>query len=269
MTMPAFAMNNLSFPEMYEQVLVRPLFMPWAEVLINKVTPADGNRVLDVACGTGIVARLAKEKLGASGHIVGIDLSPAMLSVARTVAPEIEWREGNAIDLPIAADEKFDVVYCHQGLQFVPDKEAAAREMRRVMTNGGRLVVATWRPSDEIEINRALHAIAERLLGPIHDARHGFGDSAALESLLANAGFQDVSVENLSRTVRFSDGALFIRLNTMALTGMSQAAKEMSDVERAGAVDAIVQQSLTVLSDFSDGSGLAYELKSNVATARA
>ena len=118
MALPEYAMNASSFPQMYEQWLVGPLFRPYAEVLVERarLTPAD--RVLDVACGTGIVARLAAQRIGDNGLVVGVDISPQMLAVARTVAPEIDWREGDVSALPVADGERFDVVLCQQGLQF-------------------------------------------------------------------------------------------------------------------------------------------------------
>ncbi|MCO5108730.1 MAG: class I SAM-dependent methyltransferase [Burkholderiaceae bacterium] len=127
MSLPAYAMNLSSFPETYERCLVGPLFRPWAETILDDVDLAPGDRVLDVACGTGIVARLARERLGEAGRVVGVDISPAMLAVARTAAPAIDWREGDACALPLRDAEKFDVVVCQQGLQFFPDKPAGAR----------------------------------------------------------------------------------------------------------------------------------------------
>lgn len=96
----ATAANPPSFPELYERKLVGPLFRPWAEAILDIVAPAAGERVLDVACGTGIVGRLASERVGPTGRVVGVDLSPGMLAMARAVAPSIEWREGNAVALP-------------------------------------------------------------------------------------------------------------------------------------------------------------------------
>ncbi|MEO8075531.1 MAG: methyltransferase domain-containing protein, partial [Acidobacteriota bacterium] len=77
--------------------------------------------------------------------MVGVDMAPAMLAVARTVDPTMDWREGNAVSLPVSAGEHFTVLTCHQGLQFMPDKPAAIREMRRVLSPGGRVAIATWR----------------------------------------------------------------------------------------------------------------------------
>ena len=136
MALPDYAMNLSNFPEMYERFLVGPLFQPWADVLLDRVSLAAGDRVLDVACGTGIVARRAKERLGEAGQVVGVDVSPQMLTIARDVAPDIDWREGNASALPVGAAEKFDVVVCQQGLQFFPDKSAASAQMRRPGAGG-------------------------------------------------------------------------------------------------------------------------------------
>src|SRR5215471_17885468 len=130
------------FTEIYERVLVGPLFRPFAEQLVTRVGLTRSDTLIDVACGTGIVARVARERLGPEARIVGVDVAPAMLAVARTVDPTIDWREGNAVALPVSAGEEFTVLTCHQGLQFMPDKLAAVRDMRRVLAPGGRVAIA-------------------------------------------------------------------------------------------------------------------------------
>jgi ubiquinone/menaquinone biosynthesis C-methylase UbiE len=268
MTLPAYAMNRANFPEMYERWLVEPLFRPWAEILLERVELALGDRVIDLACGTGIVARLAKDRVGEKGRVVGVDVSPQMLAVARAIAPTIDWREGNANALPVGDEERFDVVVCQQGLQFFPDKPAAAREMRRVLAPGGRLVVATWRPIEEVPMFRDLQGVAERHVGAVVDQRHSYGDATAIEKLLADAGFHSIHVETMSRTIRLAEAAVFVRMNTMAVVGMSAAGAAMGDEARAQVVDAIVNESAEVLPPYADGQGLAFELSTNVATAR-
>src|SRR5690606_8893285 len=205
MSLPSYAMGQQSFPEMYERWLVGPLFKPWAEMTFDQLALSPRDRVLDIACGTGIVARVASERLGDAGYVVGVDVSPDMLAVARSVAPGIDWREGNANALPLRDGEQFDVVVCPPGLQFFSDKAAAARQMRRALATGGRLAVATWRSDEEIPFFRELRTVAERHLGPIADPRYSFGDAAALEALLRDAGFEDVQSSTLSRTIRFED----------------------------------------------------------------
>ena len=268
MTLPLYAMSQASFPEMYERWLVGPLFRPWAALTFDDVKLFQGDRVLDVACGTGIVARVARERLGDAGHVVGIDVSSDMLSVARAVAPSIDWREGNASALPLREGEQFDVLVCQQGLQFFPDKPAAASEMRRALAKGGRLAVATWRSDDEIPFFRDLRRVAERHLGAVADQRYSFGDAAPLEALLRGAGFHDVRSRTVSRTIRLEDGAPFLRLNTMAFVGMSAAGKTMGDEERKQVVDVVVAESAPVLESYSDGTELAFVLSTNLATAK-
>jgi ubiquinone/menaquinone biosynthesis C-methylase UbiE len=267
MTLPSHAMNQASFPEMYEQWLAGPLFRPWAELTLDEVALSRGHRVLDIACGTGIVARVAMERLRAAGSIVGIDISPDMLAVARAVAPDIDWRVGSAGALPLHEGEQFDVVVCQQGLQFFPDKSAAASQMRRALAQGGRLAVSTWRSDEEIPFFRELRRVAERRLGAVADQRYGFGDAAPLEALLRDAGFDDVRSRTVSRTMRFEDGAPFLRLNAMALVGMSSTSRTLDEEGRKRAVEAVVGESTPVFHSYTDGSGLAFELSTNLVTA--
>lgn len=257
-----------TFAEMYERSLVGSLFMPWAELVVGQVDPGQGERFLDVACGTGIVARVVKERLGEGANIVGIDINPLMLAVARNAAADIDWREGDAGALPLEAGEQFDVVVCQQGLQFFPDKPAAARQMRRALAPGGRLAVSTWRPDEEMPFLRELRRVAERHLGAIVDRRHAFGQAAPLEALLREAGFHDVRSVAQACRVRFGDGPAFVRMNAMALVGMSAASREMADDERERIVAAVVRDSAAIALENTGEEGLAFEMLANVATAR-
>lgn len=268
MTLPPYAMNAATFPEMYERCLVGPLFRPWVDDLLDRVQLAPGDRVLDLACGTGIVARLAKSRLGAQGRVTGVDLSPQMLTVATAIAPDIEWRQGDAGALPFDQGETFDAVVCQQGLQFFPDRPAAAREIYRVLSPGGRLAVATWRPLYEAPFFRELNELAEQHVGPVVDRRHGFGVAADLQSLLEGAGFRDVRVETITRTIRFDDAAAVLHLNAMAVVGMSEASGRMTEEDRAQAVAILAYEWADVVPRYTDAHGVGFELGTNVATAR-
>lgn len=267
MALPAYAMDQASFPEMYERWLAGPLFRPWAEITLDVVKLSPGDRILDVACGTGIVARVAKERLADGVQVVGIDVSPNMLAIARAVAPDIDWREGNANNLPLRNGEQFDVVVCQQGLQFFSDKPAAVAQMQRALIDNGRLAITTWRHDDEIPFFRELRRVAERHVGAIADQRHSFGDAARLEALLREAGFHEVKSKTISHTIRLTDGGRFLLLNTMALVGMSAAGKGMAGEERSRIVEAIVGESDAVLQRYTENSETAFDLRTNLATA--
>jgi ubiquinone/menaquinone biosynthesis C-methylase UbiE len=208
------------------------------------------------------------QRLGNVGHVVGVDLSPDMLAVARALAPDIDWREGNASSLPLGQGEQFDVVVCQQGLQFFPDQPTAVAQMKRAVAQDGRLALTTWRSDDEIPFLRELRRVAERHLGRIVDQRYSFGDATKLEDLLRNAGFHDVRLKTHSCTIRFDDGGSFVRMNSMAFVGMNAAAKVMSDGERKRVLDAIERDSAPVLRSYSHGTELAFKLSTNLATAR-
>jgi ubiquinone/menaquinone biosynthesis C-methylase UbiE len=256
-----------TFTEIYERVLVGPLFRPFAEQLIADVALNRGDRVIDVACGTGIVARVARERLGPEARIVGVDVSTAMLAVARTVDPTIDWREGNAVALPVRGDEQFNVLTCHQGLQFMPDKPAAVREMRRVLAPRGRAAIATWRSLEDLPGMRELNAIVEHHVGTIVDSRHSFGDGNALKNLMTDAGFSNVSVKTHSHNVRFADGALFARLNAMAVIGMSDKGKAMNEVDRGELASRIAAESEAVVANATKNGAFVMPLTTNIALA--
>jgi ubiquinone/menaquinone biosynthesis C-methylase UbiE len=258
-----------TFTDTYERVLVGPLFRPFAEQLIARIAPRRGDSVIDVACGTGIVARVARERLGPDARIVGVDVGTAMLAVARRVDPSIDWREGNAVALPVSPGDEFTVVTCHQGLQFVPDKPAAMREMRRVLAPNGRAAIATWSSLEDLPGMRALNAVAERHVGRIVDSRHSFGDTNALRQLMVDAGFTDVTVDTVRHDVQFGDGVLFARLNAMAVIGMTATGKSMSEPDRAELAGRIVEDSHDVIARATTNGMFVLPLSTSLATARA
>lgn len=257
------------FTEIYEKVLVAPLFRPFAEQLVARLEPRSGDRAIDVACGTGICARIVRERLGPDATVVGIDVAPAMLAVASAVDPSIDWRQGDAAALPVADTERFTLLTCHQGLQFMPDKAAVLREMRRVLAPAARLAVACWRPLHDNPVAAALNGIAERHVGPIVDSRHSFGDPDLLKQVVTAGGFTDVTIDTLSHDVQFADGALYARLNAMAVIGMSDMGKGLDEAERGQLAERIAADSADVIADATKDGAFVLTLRTNVATARA
>jgi ubiquinone/menaquinone biosynthesis C-methylase UbiE len=265
MTAPAFSQQG--FAEIYDSRIVPPLFVPWVEMILDRLQPRPGERLLDIACGTGVVARRAFARMGGVGQIVGIDLSDEMLAVARTAEPRVDWRQGDAGALPLAAGEMFDLVICHQGLQFFPDRARGAAEMRRALKAGGRLAVAVWGPDTEVPLLQALREAAEAHLGPISDRRHAFGDVAALAAVIRAAGFHRVEAQALTLPARFEDGEEFVRLNARALVGMSPAWAAIDAADRGAVMNAILADSAPVLAAHGGAPGLTWDMRSNLVTA--
>jgi ubiquinone/menaquinone biosynthesis C-methylase UbiE len=191
--------------ENYERFFVPAIARPVADDLVSAARLRSGEQVLDVACGTGIIARLAAEKVGPDGSVVGVDGAPDMIAVARSVALpagiEIDWRQGEAASLPLP-DGSFDVVLCQMALLF-QDKAAALAEMRRVLNAAGRVALNT--PGT---INRPLEILAEGLARHINPGLAGFvhavfsmDDPTAHEQLLRDAGFGDVEASVINATL--------------------------------------------------------------------
>jgi SAM-dependent methyltransferase len=257
------ALSQPSFPDFYERVLVPAIFGRYARDLIERARPIGPSaRVLDLGCGTGIVARLLRERLGGAARITGLDANPAMIAKARALAPELEWHEGNAMALPFA-DGSFDLVFCQQMLQFAPDRAQAVREMWRVLAPGGRLLVSTWRSRRESPLIDGLVGVAERHLGRSNDKRFSLPDPEALRPLLLEAGFADVQIA--AATLPEHHAEFDVRLNAMA------ASFELSDLsadERERRLAAVEADAAAVLARFAaDGGGYATTSSANVATA--
>jgi SAM-dependent methyltransferase len=256
-------------PEAYERHLVPALFAPWAEELLTRVALRPGERVLDVACGTGIVARLAATRVGGAGHVMRIDLNRGMLDMARTqtltTGIRVEWREGDATTLP-CHDAMFEVVCCQQGLQFIPDKAAALREMRRVLVPGGRLAFSVWRSLSYNPYPRLLADVLERHVSPEvatgMRAPCGFGDAAALRTLLTETGFAAVRLFIVMRLLRHSSLATFI-LGQLASTPFAGAVAALD----ADGQSALLDDLLTTFQPYTDDEELAVPFEAHIAMA--
>jgi SAM-dependent methyltransferase len=143
----------------YEDLYIPGLFQEWVEPVLDAAGVAPGDDVLDIACGTGVLARGAADRVGSDGRVAGIDPGPGMLAAARDLAPGIEWKEAVAEDLPFG-DASFDAVVSQFGMMFFADRAKAVQEMLRVLRPGGRMAVAVW---DSLERTRA-YALAVQLL---------------------------------------------------------------------------------------------------------
>src|SRR5690606_24314823 len=133
----------------YERFFVPALFGQWPPQLLRLAAVAPGQSVLDVGCGTGVLARAADEAVGPGGRVEGLDVNPDMLAVARAQAPDLHWTQAAAEDLPLATASQ-DRVLSQFALMFFTDQAMAVDEMARVLRPGGRICVATWAGLDAI-----------------------------------------------------------------------------------------------------------------------
>lgn len=192
-----------SAAEVYEDQKVRAIFGPLARATLDAFPMHAGDSLLDVACGTGIVARCMRELYGADVAVTGSDLNPGMIEMARKLTsglvPPVEWVVADATNMPFT-DGSFSVCICQQGMQFIPDRKAAVAEFRRVLTPEGRLVISVWDGASTFFLAMAAalgrhvsDAVAEQSLAPF-----SLQAAEALPPLLADAGFQDVSIQPVS-----------------------------------------------------------------------
>jgi SAM-dependent methyltransferase len=258
--------------QIYESNVVPYMFRPFARELVARAAPQPGERVLDVACGTGVVARLVALLVGPTGSVTGLDLSPDMLAVARERAEAeglaITWREGNAATPPFE-DGAFDLVLCHQGLQFFPDKPAALRELRRVLAPGGRALVSSWSPVATSPVNQILDDAAIKHLGFSPGAiPFGLGGAARLGALLREGGFTEVAVAPVSLILRWPSYREFVRGAVVGAAAAVPALAAMSTDERAALVRAFTEDALPQLTEYIDGEALSVPLQTDIALAR-
>lgn len=253
-------------PEAYEQYLVPALFAPWAERLIDHAIPSEGDRVLDVGCGTGIVARRAAPHVGQQGIIVGVDINRHMLKVAKTAAanltPAIEWRQGDATALPFP-DQAFDVIFCQQAIQFIDDAAVALREMHRLLTPTGRTAVSVLR---SLAFNTAYETFAEAL------ERH-VGGEAGMMMRSPFRGYTREELHALAQDAGFDESAVTIEISSVRYPSVSEfVRREAASSPLAGSLEALdrdvrealIQDVAGALSDYVDDRGIVIPLESHV-----
>lgn len=195
-----------SAAEVYDEFFLPALFSSWAPRVIAAAQLRPGMRVVDVACGTGILTIEAAKAVSPGGAAVGVDVNPAMLGVARRKAAEIEWREAPAEALPLDSDA-FDAVVSQFGLMFFEHQEVALREMWRVLRPGGRLVIAVWDSLENTPGYAAITSLLSRLFGAsiadLLKAPYALGDPQALRSLLSSSGVIGPEVRRVDGEAHF------------------------------------------------------------------
>ncbi len=256
--------------EAYERYLVPLLFAPGAEYLVEFAAPGPGERVLDVACGTGIVARHAALRVGSGGTVVGLDLNEGMLGVARKVSsdvrPAIEWQQGDATNMPFT-NGTFDVVFCQQALQFFPDRLAALGEMHRVLVANGRLALSVLRSVEHNPGYRLLAEALERHVGPDAGAmmRSPFPSLSAdeLRDIIRSAGFREVRIFLGIGPVRYPAAEEFVHQEA-ASSPLAESILSLKDDVRA----ALIRDVGEALHTYTDDDGIVFPAETYLAIAR-
>lgn len=263
--------------EAYQAYYGPAIFEPLSAMVLALATPAPGDRVLEVASGTGILTRHLAAAAGPAGRAVGIDLNESMVEVAARLGGDgsIEYRRGDGTDLDVP-DGDFDAVYCQQGLQFFSDRAAGAREMRRVLRPGGRAIVATWLGVDAHPLFAALAAAeAPQLTAAGVDvdrqelvAPFSLGEGDELAALLRDAGFSEVQLHRVSIDACFADADHFVeRMEYAYAAVIPQFAEDPSAF--AVFLEAVNDETHDIVASYRRGDQVIVPMHANVAVAHA
>ena len=257
-------------PAAYERYIIPAFMGAWAQDLVETAAVHAGERVLDVACGTGVVTRQAAAVAGALGQIVGLDVNTGMLEMARQISPPegatITWREGDVTEMPFP-DASFDVILCQQGLQYFPDRKAALREIARVLASGGRLALSVWRPLLRHPFFVALSAGLDRYVGAeaadTLSTAFALGEKEEIRALISEAGFHHVHVSLTVLLMRYPSLDEFIP-GYLEATPVAAAVAALDASSRAALFHDIAKR----LAPYVDDDGLAAPMECHVATAQ-
>jgi ubiquinone/menaquinone biosynthesis C-methylase UbiE len=255
-------------PLAYNTYIVDVFLQDYTRRLVEAAAIKPGMRVLDIACGTGIVTRLVAEKVRPTDYVAGLDLNAGMLEQARGSSENfaaIDWCEASVTNMPFT-DASFDLMFCQHGLQFFPDKAAALAEMHRVLTPGGQLLLSVWRSIEHCPWQSAIadavgHHVGSEAATLIRSA-FNFGDSEQLRQTIVSAGFSNVEVRVEAETIRHGSLAEYVPgyISATPIAG------------RVAGLDVAVQQK--IVSDVRDalaayliGDGLAVPIEAHLAIA--
>jgi SAM-dependent methyltransferase len=250
----------------YEALFVPALFGQWAPIVADAARILPGQRVLDVGCGTGFLARDIASRIGSAGHVAGIDPSPGMLAVARQLAPAIEWHEGVAESLPFR-DQSFEAVVSQFALMFFTERRQALREMLRVLTAGGRLAVAVWDSLDSIPAYASEVALLERMAGrQAADALRApfvLGNRNDVTALFSEAGAATADITTHHGTAQFPS------IRTMVEADLRGWLPVMGVILTEDLIGHILQDAEQALSAYATADGRAtFTLSAHVVTAK-
>ena len=253
----------------YEKHMVPGMFLRWTERVIAVAAPQPGEHVLDLACGTGIGARLVATRAGSNGRVAGLDLDAGVIEVARNLSQQtgarIDWYCANALELPFD-DASFDLCLCLQGLQFFADRLAGLRQIKRILKPTGRLVASIWGP---IEFNKGHHAVVQALERQGVDASAAkkacsFANPDEILETVNRAGFAQVDLRTEDGVSHFGSMQSFIDGMTIGSPSTRHAVARLPE----GGRDIFVKEVSAMLEPYVVRGGLEYPMRTHILTAR-
>lgn len=258
-----------TIPEFYHRYLGPVMFEPYATDLARRVGVAGVGSILEIACGTGRLTRQLRKHLAPSTRLVATDLNEPMIDYARRQLNDtanIEWKPADATMLPFA-DASFDAVVCGFGVMFFPDKNAAFREMRRVLPQGGLLAFNVWGALEHNPYARIAHeTVATFFPKDAPDFFHvpfGFHDRETLQRLLSNSGFDQIDFNWVTQEAHSNSARAFA-------VGLIQGYPiSIAIQQRGAATDPIVEAVAAALARFGGDSPFRSTMSALVVTARA
>lgn len=264
------ALPPISAIEAYERYIVRNLFRPWTEDLVSRAGQISATRILDLACGTGIVIRTLAPRVSAAATFTGFDISPGMLAKAEALTDELEvpleWQEGCATCMPFP-DGAFELILCQQGLQFFPDHYTSLKELRRVLVPRGRAVVSVWGPLEQNPFYGVIdELVSSHLAEGALAAPFSLSDSGELHDLATSAGLEVVALERVNLEIHATEPRVFA---AMCLRGATAVLREFAALTQAARTEVLERMHAAMdkaLRHFQRKNELVFQTTANVLT---